>query len=70
MLKIWLNEKENQCVNHNETTKKISEKIEKLETKVNILDKKIDIIKFGSYAMIINILITAGNIIFQLLKKG
>lgn len=56
-------EKEKQCEAHNETTKDLTKRIETNE-------KQLIMIKYGSYALIINSLITAGSIIFQLLKTA
>ena len=56
-------EKESQCKTHCETTEKITEK-------VGIIDRQVLMIKYGAIATILNILVTAGNIIFQLIKKG
>lgn len=56
-------EKEAQCKSHNDKTEKIIEK-------VGIIDKQVLMIKYGAIATILNILVTAGNIIFQLVKKG
>lgn len=58
-----LEEKEKQCESHNATTKELTSRIEKNERQLIIL-------KYGIITMILNILLTAGSIFVQLIKKG
>lgn len=63
LLDQYMDEKEKQCLSHNETTKTI-------EKKIVDMDKQLIMIKYGVFILIVNILATTGNIILQLLKKG